>query len=271
MPRNARGFSLIELLVTIAILSILAAILLPVLAKGKMQAEQSRCLTNLRQLQMIGYMYVTDNGKQPSYSNPRFPGGGSWMGSLNLGTNQSGITVCPAARLGTDIPTKGNGQGTAEQAWVRWTTDGKTMLFGSYGFNSWFYSPTRGPGWNPANAPFVFNSEADVQKPAETPVFSDANWVDALPAEWNPPYHDLYTGSPVTSRDDDMGRMTICRHSGLAPNQIPRNLLRVERMPGAINIGMADGHAQLVPLENLWGLSWHRYWKTPAQRPQKPQ
>ena len=89
-----RAFTLIEILVVIAIIAILAALLLPALATAKAKGLRVGCFSNLKQLALSAQMYAADNDGKLAENLPERQGTNSWvLGDLKLPSQSTNETL----------------------------------------------------------------------------------------------------------------------------------------------------------------------------------
>jgi prepilin-type N-terminal cleavage/methylation domain-containing protein len=263
------GFTLIELLVVIAIIAILASMLLPALSSAKSKAQQTRCLSNTKQMTLASTMYPIDYGGK--FIPDLLSGGtdadtGAWVPNLiayyNKATN---LFMCPTANRPPQ-PGAGNTiHGDVMTAWQsRLPRNTGVYYLGAYGYNGWLFSDRKGNGQSSPERYFV--KDTAVKKSSETPMFFDQAWTDAWPLETDAPNRNLFTAGGATPGSfrgypGHMGRITLARHGSRGGGRAPTAFVgTASQLPGAIDMGFVDGHAELVKLPRLWTLSWHAQW-----------
>jgi type II secretion system protein G len=68
--RSERGFTLIEMMIVVAIIAILVAIMMPNLMRARAQAQTAACEANLREIATALELYQTDHESYPTTSGP---------------------------------------------------------------------------------------------------------------------------------------------------------------------------------------------------------
>jgi prepilin-type N-terminal cleavage/methylation domain-containing protein/prepilin-type processing-associated H-X9-DG protein len=269
------AFTLIELLVVIAVIAVLAALLLPTLSRAKQKAHAAVCLSNQRQINLSYRLHLEDTGRLDT------PETKDWF-AREAGRKELGW-ICPTTRVDTNrLPPVVDGwgyAGTISLAWcfcssVLYGVDFGSPQFraGSYAVNGWLHAwwPYDTGNWMPDDQIRRFyRSDTEVIHPAATPVLADgvSSMVWPTAGDWSPVNGD-WSGTGFL-RHDAMGAVALPRH-GSRPNPVPTEWPPEKPLPSAVNVSFFDGHGELVKLDRLWQLYWHRDYQPPAKRPGLP-
>ena len=266
------GFSLVELLVVVAVLAVLMSILVPAASRLRKSSVSNSCLANLKSWAAMWATYCaghdgyfsdgfkfSEDGTGQTVSWAR----GEWTLALkDFYNNDTSVLRCPAANKRRP---DGKAFGSHENTYLHGKRHGvRSAEHSSYGINLWSHNPPEMPRpanrdpalpWNPDSqggvqgraASLHWRQMTNVFKPRETPLMLDSMWRGGGPhhgdqVRWATP--PAYNGQWVTY-NHEMKHFAMARHE------------KSEKDAG-INVCWFDGSASYVPIKQLWRLKWHR-------------
>jgi prepilin-type N-terminal cleavage/methylation domain-containing protein/prepilin-type processing-associated H-X9-DG protein len=250
MNHRAKAFTLVELLVVIAVIAILAAMLLPALNRARAAADSTGCRSNLRQLMLALTMYVHDDSVYPEddslvsrlqpYTRASFPEnnyanhdpGYEYLGQ------RAGIYACP-------------GYNRVRGAFMHLPGSGSLGGAGSYGYNNTGSTDPSGKG---LGGHWLYNGGGPntLTRTRENEVVSPSDMIAMGDATLDPGIASLviagYTRLEVAFLWGDFYTAAV---RGLPPGNLAVQAMK-ERHGGRWNMGFCDGHVENLRPDRLF-------------------
>lgn len=240
-----RAFSLVELLVVVAVIALLISVLLPSLAGARSTARAATCVANQRQLGLGWSLYANcyqDRAMPLAYWSAQDIGTGPqvfWWGTHGTSAtppDHSRGFIAPfldaslAARSVFECP---------DQPWGSYRPQGPSRTVTStYGYNGYYLSPAKTPGWGEAIGFRPWRRVSSVDRPCEVLVFADTLLPGSTPSNTallDPPF--LFDGGEWIANDSPT---TAFRHRA------------TRAAPGAAAGVRADGSARSTRADIAW-------------------
>lgn len=238
--RTSRFFTLVELLIVIAIITILAALLLPALTRARERAQAISCTNNVKQLTMAFTNYADSYAGWAPVTQKSYEGLFYYWPRLiwRLGFIPSPRQIlCPSASEYFQV---------AELTGPRFNESGHYWRYPHYGINQYFGSCFSGSG---SYDVYVFGIEADENAAAFAPFRRNRITTTRSPSQ------TVLTGDVWRSKGDGVrphaSSATENRYTGFL--SVSRSKPALDNCPGAFsprhagssNIGWVDGHVEL--------------------------
>jgi prepilin-type N-terminal cleavage/methylation domain-containing protein/prepilin-type processing-associated H-X9-DG protein len=239
---EGKGFTLVELLVVIAVITLLAAILFPVFAQAREKARQSSCLANLKQLGQAIELYKQDN--------------------------EGGYPIIPSPKDQATIA-------GAEESLVNWITLVHPYVRSGLGaarmtkFTGIYHCPSdsgyAGPSYGLNSFLLYKVEEVHIERPSQTVLVAEK--AGSVPQEhfvwWEAPWPDFppKPGTPIKDHEAEINAIDVGKGEHgiftvggtIRQMEVEAHGLRTLRHSGGSNWLFADSHARWARLEQIWG------------------